>query len=125
LRKGSIDLRALALATFLVVASASGGELRALCSAAKDLVSAGKAQEDVLITHPTSNDLAVSTIIYAAAKKRYVAGLRAVMPILIAIAMKRRLENAEVEEARSVFQVFGANEEEQVARATPRSTEAI
>jgi hypothetical protein len=43
-----------------MVASASGRELRALCSAAKDLVSAGKSQEGILITYPTPNELAAS-----------------------------------------------------------------
>jgi hypothetical protein len=42
--------------------------------------------------------LAASTIIYAAAKKRYVGELRSVMPIPIGIALKQRPENAEVEE---------------------------
>jgi hypothetical protein len=76
------------------------------------LVTAGKAQEGILITYPTPNELAASTMIYAAAEKRYVAELRAVMPILIAIGLKQRPENAEVEEFRSVFQEFGGNEQE-------------
>ena len=35
---------------------------------------------------------------YAAAKKRYVAELRPVMPIIIAIGLKQKPENAEVQE---------------------------
>jgi hypothetical protein len=114
----SIDLRAIALATFLVVASASGGELHALCSAAKDFVSAGKAQEGILITYPTPNELAASTMAYAAAEKRYVAELRAVMPILIAIGLKQRPENAEVDEFRSTFQTFSDDDRERVDKQT-------
>lgn len=118
MRKGSIDLRAAALASFLVVASASGGELHALCAAAKDLVSAAKAQERILITDPTPTKFSVSTIAYAAAKKRYIAELRSVMPILIAIGLKQRLENAEVEEFRSIFQTFSDDDKERVDKET-------
>jgi hypothetical protein len=102
----------------MVVASALAGELRALCLAAKDFVSAGKTQQDILTTHPTPSELAAATMTYAAAKKRYVAELRPVMPIFIAIALKQRPENDEVQEFRSVFQEFGGNEEEQVDKAT-------
>lgn len=68
------------------------------------MVTAGKAQEGILITYPTPNELAASTMIYAAAEKRYVAELRAVMPIVIALALKQRPEDAEVDELRSIFQ---------------------
>jgi hypothetical protein len=118
LRKGSVDLRALALASFLVVASASGGELHALCAAAKDLVRAGKAQEGILITYPTPTEFSASTIAYAAAKKRFIAELRSVMPILIAIGLKQRPENAEVEEFRSIFQTFGDDDQERLDKET-------
>jgi hypothetical protein len=117
-RKRRIKLLAVALASFLVVASTHAGELRALCSAAKDFVSAGKAQEGILITYPTPTEFSASTIAYAAAKKRYIAELRSVMPILIAIGLKQRPKDAEVEEFRSVFQEFGDDEEQRVAKAT-------
>jgi hypothetical protein len=71
-----------------------------------------------LITHPTPNELAASTTIYAAAEKRYVAELRAVMPILIAIGLKQRPENAEVDEFRSIFQTFGDDDRERVNNET-------
>jgi hypothetical protein len=61
------------------------------------LVTACKAQEGILITYPTPNELAASTMIYAAAEKRYVAELRAVTSTPIAIALKQRPENAETE----------------------------
>ena len=47
------------------------GELGALCSAAKDFVSAAKVQEGIVITYPTASELAASTIAYAGAKKRF------------------------------------------------------
>jgi hypothetical protein len=102
----------------MVVATALGSELQALCAAAKDLVSAGKAQQGILITNPTPSELAASTTTYAAAKKRYVAELRPVMPIIIAIGLKQRAENAEVKEFISVFQEFGGDDEERVDKAT-------
>jgi hypothetical protein len=117
-KNGTIALLAVVFTSFLLVASALGGELRALCAAAKDLVSAAKAQQGILITYRTPSELAASTMAYAATKKRYVAELRAVMPIIMAIGLKQRPENAELEEFRSVFQDFGGNEEEQVDEAT-------
>ena len=48
-----------------------------------------------MITYPTPNELAASMMIYAATEKRYVAELRAVIPIVIALALKQRPENAE------------------------------
>jgi hypothetical protein len=60
----------------------------------------------ILITYPTANELAASTMAYAAAKKRYLSEFRSAMPILIAIGLKQRPETAEIEEFRSAFQVL-------------------
>jgi hypothetical protein len=106
------------LANCLVVTSTLAGELRALCSAAKDFVGAARAQEGILVTNPTPHELAASTMVYAGAKKRYLAELRPVMPIVIAIGLKQRPENAEVEEFRSIFRQFDGNDEERVAKVT-------
>jgi hypothetical protein len=114
----TFTLFAIFATSFIVAASALGGELQALCSAARNLVNAGKAQAGVLVNHPRPSDLAASTRTYAAAKKRYVAELRPVMPIFVAISLKQRPENAEVEEFRSIFQQFGGDDEEQVDKAT-------
>src|ERR1700720_1634592 len=51
--KGLLQLLAVVLASLLIVSSALAGELGALCSAAKDFVTAAKAQEGILITYPT------------------------------------------------------------------------
>jgi hypothetical protein len=75
-KKVAIQRLAVVLASFLLVSSALAGELAALCSAAKDFVTAAKAQEGILITYPTANELAASTMAYAAAKKRYFAEFR-------------------------------------------------
>jgi hypothetical protein len=103
--KRPLELLGIVLASFLMVSSALAGEFAALCSAAKDFVAAAKAQEGILITYPTANELAESTMAYAAAKKRYLAEFRSAMPILIAIGLKQRPETAEVEEFRSAFRV--------------------
>ena len=116
--KGPLQLLAVVLASLLIVSSALAGELGALCSAAKDFVTAAKAQEGILITYPTANELAASTMAYAAAKKRYLAEFRTAMPILIAIGLKRRPETAEIEEFRSAFRVLDGEEEQWVAKAT-------
>jgi hypothetical protein len=116
--KRTFRLLVVIVSSFIVVASALGGELQALCSAAKDLVNTGKAQEGILDNHPTPNELAASTLAYAAAKKRYVAELRPVMPIIIAIGLKQKPENAEVQEFMSVFGQFGGEDEERVDKAT-------
>ena len=89
------------VAALLIVSSAFGGELGALCSGAKDFVSAAKVQEGTVITYPTPGELAASTIAYAGAKKRYFAELRCALPILIAIGLKERPETSEVQEFRS------------------------
>jgi hypothetical protein len=75
-----------------MVSSALAGEFAALCSAAKDFVPAAKAQEGILILYPTANELAESTMAYAAAKKRYLAEFRSAMPILIAIGLKQSVD---------------------------------
>jgi hypothetical protein len=111
-------LVAVVLSSFMVVASALGGELRALCSAAKDFVGAGKTQESILNTFPTASNLAASTMTYAAAEKRYLAELRAVMPIIIAIGLKQRPEDGEVDEFRSIFQTFGDDDMVRVDKET-------
>ena len=80
--KGMLVATAL-ITSFIAPTFTLAGELRALCSAAKDLVTSGKAQEGILITDPTPRELARSTMTYATAKKRYVAELRSVMPIII------------------------------------------
>ena len=103
--KRPLELLGIVLASFLMVSSALAGEFAALCSAAKDFVPAAKAQEGILILYPTANELAESTMAYAAAKKRYLAEFRSAMPILIAIGLKQRPETAEVEEFRSAFRV--------------------
>jgi hypothetical protein len=114
-----ILLVATALITYYTaLTSALAGDLRALCSAAKDLVSSGKAQEGILVADPTPKDLAESTLTYATAKRRYVAELRSVMPIIIAIGLKRRPEDMEVAEFRLVFEEFGEDDEKRVDNAT-------
>jgi hypothetical protein len=86
--------------------------------AAKDFLIAAKAQEGILITYPTANELDASTMAYASAKKRYLSEFRSAMPILIAIGLKQRPETAEIEEFRSAFRVLDGEEEQWVAKAT-------
>ena len=50
------------IAALVIVSSAYAGELGALCSAAKDFVSAAKVQEGIVITYPSAGELATSTI---------------------------------------------------------------
>ena len=83
----------------LIVSSGFARELGALCSAAKDFVSAAKAQEGILITYPTASELAASTLAYAVAKKRYFSELRSALPILIVIGLKERPKTSEVANA--------------------------
>ena len=64
-----------------LAASGFVGELGALCSAAKNFVSAAKTQEGILITYSTASAFAASTIAYAAAKERYFSEFRAAMPM--------------------------------------------
>ena len=73
---------------------------------------------DYLFPNPTANELAASTMAYAAAKKRYLSEFRSAMPILIAIGLKQRPETAEIEEFRSAFRVLDGEEEQRVAKAT-------
>jgi hypothetical protein len=109
---------AIIVGSFLLASEAFAVELEALCSAAKQFVNAAKAQEGILITYRTANELAASTIEYAAAKKRYFLELRAAMPILIAIGVRRGPPTAETEEVGAIFRQFSVEDEEQVARAT-------
>lgn len=74
-------LRSLHLGSILIVSSGFAGELGALCSAAKNFVSAAKTQEGILITYPTASEFAASTIAYAAAKEWYFSEFRAAMPM--------------------------------------------
>ena len=83
------------LGSILIVSSGFAGELGALCSAAKNFVSAAKTQEGILITYPTASEFAASTIAYAAAKERYFSEFRVAMPILIAIGLKQRPETGQ------------------------------
>ena len=112
------NFMATVLASTLIVSSAFAGELEALCSAAKDFVSAAKVQEGILIAFPTANKLAATTMAYAAAKKRYFSELRRAMPILIAIGLKQRPETSEVEEFGSAFRLLDEEEEQRIARTT-------
>ena len=100
----------------LIVSSGSARELGALCSAAKDFVSAAKAQEGIVITYPTARELAESTLAYAVGKKRYFAELRSALPILIAIGLKQRPETSEIEEFRSAFRLLDWEEERRIAK---------
>src|SRR5271166_3735192 len=70
-RKRRCALFGAVVAALLIVSSGFAGELGALCSAAKDFVSAAKAQEGIVITYPTAGELAASTVAYAVGKKRY------------------------------------------------------
>lgn len=106
------------LGSILIVSSGFAGELGALCSAAKNFVSAATTQEGILITYPTASEFAASTIAYAAAKERYFSEFRAAMPILIAIGLKQRPETGEIEEFRSAFRLLDGEEEQRVAKAT-------
>ena len=106
------------VAALVMVTSAFGGELGALCSAAKDFVSAAKVQEGIVITYPSAGELATSTIAYAAAKKRYFSELRSSVPILIAIGLKERPETLEVEKFRSAFRLLDWEEERRIAKTT-------
>ena len=117
-RKTRCALFGTVVAALLIVSSGFAGELGSLCSAAKDFVSAAKAQEGVVITYPTAGELAASTMAYAVGKKRYFAELRSALPILIAIGLKERPETAEVEEFRSAFRLLDWEEERRVAKAT-------
>jgi len=105
-RKRRCDLFGAVAAALLIVSSGFAGELGALCSAAKDFVSAAKAQEGVVITYPTAAELAASTMAYAVGKKRYFVELRSALPILIAIGLKQRPETSEIEEFRSAFRLL-------------------
>ena len=102
----------------LIVSSGFARELGALCSAAKDFVSAAKAQEGIVITYPTARELAESTLAYAVGKKRYFAELRSALPILIAIGLKQRPKTSEIEEFRSAFRLLDWEEERRIAKAT-------
>jgi hypothetical protein len=106
------------VASLVIVSSAFAGELGALCSAAKDFVSAAKVQEGILITYPTAGELATSTIAYAAAKERYFSELRSALPVLIAIGLKERPETSEVQEFRSAFRLLNWEDEQRIAKAT-------
>ena len=106
------------LGSLLLVSSGFAGELGALCSAAKNFVSAAKTQEGILITYPAASEFAASTTAYAAAKERYFLEFRAAMPILIVIGLKQRPETAEIEEFRSAFKLLDAEEKQRVAKAT-------
>jgi hypothetical protein len=102
----------------LIVPTAFAGELGALCSAAKNFVTAARAQEGILISYPTASQLAASTMAYASAKERYYSELRSAMPILVAIGVKQRAQTAEIEEFRSAFREFDSEDEQRVAKAT-------
>jgi hypothetical protein len=102
----------------LIVPTAFAGELGALCSAAKNFVTAARAQEGILISYPTASQLAASTMAYASAKERYYSELRSAMPILVAIGVKQRAQTAEIEEFRSAFRQFDSEDEQRVAKAT-------
>jgi hypothetical protein len=106
------------IVALLIVSSGFAGELGALCSAAKDFVSAAKAQEGILITYPTAGELAASTLAYAVDKKRYFSELRSALPILIAIGLKEKSETSEVEEFRSAFRLLDWEEERRIAKTT-------
>lgn len=117
-RKRRLHLLAAVLGSLLIVFSAFAGELQALCSVAKDFASAAKTQEAIVMTYPTADELAASTMAYAAKKKRYLSEFRSAMPILIAIGLKQRPETSEVEEFRSAFRLLGGEEEQRIARTT-------
>src|SRR5271165_4740110 len=80
--RGDYVLSSLHLGSILIVSSGFAGELGALCSAAKNFVSAAKTQEGILITYPTASEFAASTIAYAAAKERYFSEFRAAFRLL-------------------------------------------
>jgi len=117
-RKRRCALFGAVVAALLIVSSGFAGELGALCSAAKDFVSAAKAQEGIVITYPTAGELAASTVAYAVGKKRYFAELRSALPILIAIGLKQRPETSEIEEFRSAFRLLDWEEERRIAKTT-------
>jgi hypothetical protein len=77
-----------------------------------------KEQEAIVITYPTADELAASTMAYAAKKKRYFSEFRSAMPILIAIGLKQRPETSEVEEFRSAFRLLDGEEEQRIVRTT-------
>jgi hypothetical protein len=106
------------IVSLLAGSSALAGELGTLTSAARDFVSAARAQQGILISYPTAKVLAASTITYAAAKERYYSELRSAMPILMAIGLKQGARTSELEEFRSVFRQFDSDDEQTVAKAT-------
>jgi hypothetical protein len=119
-----VHFLAATLGSILIVSSGFAGELGALCSAAKNFVSAAKTQEGILITYPTASEFAASTMAYAAAKERYFSEFRAAMPILIAIGLKQGPETGEIEEFRSAFRLLDGEEEQRGTVIARRSMSA-
>lgn len=104
--------------SLLVGGPALAGELGTLTSAARDFVSAAKAQAAILVSHPAPKDFAASTIAYAVAKERYFTVLRSKMPIFIGMGLKRMPATLEIREFQEVFNQFGTEQEQRVAKAT-------
>ena len=71
-----------------------------------------------MVSHPAPKDFAASTIAYAVAKERYYTVLRSKMPIFIGMGLKRMPGTAEIKEFQDVFNQFGDEQEQRVAKAT-------
>jgi MinD-like ATPase involved in chromosome partitioning or flagellar assembly len=113
------------IATLLACSSALGGELGTLTSVARDFMNAAEAQAAILVSHPTPKDFAAATITYAVAKERYYTVLRSKMPILIDMCLKRMPATAEIKEFQAVFNQFGDEQEQRVAKATAEMLERL
>ena len=83
-----------------------------------DFMNAAKVQAAILVSHPSPKDFAAATIAYAVAKERYYTVLRSKMPILIDMGLKRMPATAEIKEFQDVFNQFGDEQEQRVAKAT-------
>ena len=106
------------IVSLLAGSSALAGELGTLTSVARDFMNAAKAQAAILVSHPAPKDFAASTIAYAVAKERYYTVLRSKMPIFIGMGLKRMPGTAEIKEFQDVFNQFGDEQEQRVAKAT-------
>ena len=81
-------------------------------------MNAAQAQAAILVSHPAPKDFAAATIAYAVAKERYYSVLRSKMPLLIDMGRRRAPATAEIKEFQDVFNKFGDEQEQRVAKAT-------
>jgi hypothetical protein len=106
------------IVSLLAGSSALAGELGTLTAVARDFMNAAKVQAAILASHPSPKDFAAATIAYAVAKERYYTVLRSKMPVLIDMGLKHISATAEIKEFQDVFNQFGDEQQQRVAKAT-------